>query len=119
MTAFAHDVRDVTPAPAGWRIRAAAIDDTGVVTFESRPVVGFATVASSPLDGGPIDVEVVAAYLDPLDGVVRPFADFVVAGFWAARIIAPDEQDDVHDEALAEQLADEQQARTRLTAVPQ
>lgn len=119
MTAFVHDVRDVTPAPAGWRIRAAAIDDTGTVTFESVPVVGFATVASCSLDGGPIDVELVAAFLDPLDGVVRPFADFVVGGFRAARILAPDEQDDAHDEALAEQLADEQQDRARLTAVPQ
>lgn len=118
MTAYVHDVRDVTPAPAGFRIRAARIDEAGVVTFATLPVVGFATTASVAVDGGPIDLEVGAAYLDVLDGAVRPFADLVMDGRRAARILAPDEQDDAHDEALAEQLADERQDRARLTAVP-
>ena len=115
MTAYAHDV---TPAPAGFRIRAARLADTGIVTFATLPVVGFATVASCPLDGGPIDLEDVAAYLDVLDGAVRPFADLVMDGRRAARLVLPSEGDDVLDEPLAEQLADERAARSRISGVP-
>lgn len=113
MTAYFHDVHDVTPAPKGWSIRAAEIDESGVVTFASLPVVGFATTASVAVDGGPIDLEIGAAYLDVVDGSVRPFGELVAPGVTAARVLAPDEADDVHDEALLE----ERDARNRLAAV--
>ncbi|EKA60750.1 hypothetical protein B277_11245 [Janibacter hoylei PVAS-1] len=107
----AHIVTAVTACAPGFCIRAAAIDETGVVTFESAPVVGLADTLEVDMDAGDTEREVVAAYLDPLDGVVRPFADFVVEGWRAARVLAPGDAEDARDEELAAQLLEESRAR--------
>lgn len=117
MSATYYDVHEITPAPVGWSIRAAEIDESGVVTFASLPVVGFATTASVAVDGGPIDLEVGAAYLDVLDGSVRPFADLVMDGRSAARLVLPNEPEDGHDQQLEQQLTDEQTALRLIESV--
>lgn len=108
---YAHIVTAVTACAPGWRIRAARLAEGGDVTLETVPVVGLADTVEVDMDTGETEREVVAAYLDPEDGSVRPFADFVVEGWRAARILAPDEQDDARDEQLAAQLLEESRAR--------
>lgn len=122
MTAYMHDVLDVSSCPPGWRIRCARVlapDEAGEIGLETLPVVGFATTTSYVVDGSAVDREIVAATLDPEDGAVRPFPEYVVPGFRVARVLAPDEADDAHDQVLVEQLLEERETRTRLGAVAQ
>lgn len=108
---YVHIVTAVTACAPGFRIRAAAIGEGGDVTFESLAVVGLADTVAVDMDTGETEREVVAAFLDPDDGSVRPFAELVVEGWRAARILAPDEQDDARDEELAATLLEEFAAR--------
>ncbi|WP_434967351.1 hypothetical protein [Janibacter indicus] len=111
MTAFAHIVTAVTACAPGWRIRAARLAETGIVTFESVPVVGLADTLEVDMESGETEREVVAAFLDPNDGSVRPVADFVVEGWRAARVLAPGDAEDARDEELTAQLLEESRAR--------
>lgn len=108
---YVHIVTAVTACAPGFRIRAAAIDEGGDVTLETVPVVGLADAVEVDMDTGETERDVVAAYVDPLDGVVRPFADFVVEGWRAARVLAPGDAEDARDEELAAQLLVEFRAR--------
>lgn len=111
MTSFAHIVTAVTACAPGFRIRAAAIDETGDVTLETVPVVGLADTVELDMDTGEVERELVAAYLDPDDGSVRPFGDLVVEGWRAARVLAPGDAEDARDAELAAQLLEEFRAR--------
>lgn len=111
MTAFAHIVTAVTACAPGFRIRAARLAETGDVTLQTAPVVGLADTLEVDMNTGETEREVVAAYLDPEDGSVRPLADFVVEGWRAARVLAPGDAEDARDEELAAQLLEESRAR--------
>lgn len=119
MTGTAHEVRDVRPAPAGYRIRVVETRD-GIPTASTVPVACFALVDTFAVDVAvsALEHDVVVAYIDPEDGEVRPFDDFAWPGRSAARVLRPGERDDAHDDALAAQLEREAAARSHLTAVP-
>lgn len=119
MTGTAHEVRDVRPAPAGYRVRVLETRD-GLTTARTVPVACFALVDSFAVDVpvATLERDVVVAYVDPEDGEVRPFHDLARPGRSAARVLTPGELDDAHDGLLAGQLEREAAARAHLTAVP-